>query len=361
MKDSGMLPRLTGLSRPWSFPLLLASAVFGMVTAPSGSGLGASSGPQAASEPVETEGRLWYPVAGETLGRGPTRRLESGRYSVVGLDQGRLRELLARAPLTGTEEAKKTEVLMDLPWPDGSFKRFRIEQSSIMELGPPVRCPGVASYRGRATGGRSAFLRFDWSPSGFHARADSDSVGVFIRPYSAGDTHNYIAYYSRDWRPGFEPEEAGPAAGAAPSPSPAVSASPGQPSPASIQEISIQRALLPRGQAYRVTFGRDGTVIVKMIGLLINGTVDHTCRGTLPPDEFARVAALLEPAGFFDWNETYSDPRTADGESVTTSAVLGGQRKAVVNMNRAGPAKLKAIEDALEALVKKVTWTKTGG
>ena len=108
---------------------------------------------------------------------------------------------------------------------------------------------------------------------------------------------------------------------------------------------------------YKLTFRRDGTATLTIVGVLRYASVDHTCRGSVTPEEVARLGALIQREGFFDLNEAYLDPRVQDGDAVVTSAVVDGRRKAVVNSNQAGPPNLKAIEDAIDALAKRVAWT----
>lgn len=217
---------------------------------------------------------------------------------------------------------------------------------SIGERGLSLRCPDLKTYLGR-TIDRSAAVRFDWSPSGLHAMISSGEGVVHIAPYAPGDMQNYIVYYGRDWRPRPERTERAPAARQAmPGPRPAVPASPAQLSAASIEEMAIQRGCFGCEYPYKLTFRRDGTATLMTMGVLRHNTVDHTCRASVTPEDFARLATFIQGEGFFDLNETYRDPGIQDGEVVVTSAVVDGRPKAVQNANRAGPPNLKAIEDA---------------
>jgi hypothetical protein len=91
-----------------------------------------------------------------------------------------------------------------------------------------------------------------------------------------------------------------------------------------------------------------------MVGVL---GVEHTCRGSLASEDFAELAALIHREGFFDLNESYLDPRIADGGCVTTSVITQRRRKTVSHLHEAGPSNLKAIEHAIRALGRKVIWT----
>jgi hypothetical protein len=136
-----------------------------------------------------------------------------------------------------------------------------------------------------------------------------------------------------------------------------VSGSSAQPSLAPIEEIAIQRLCFACACPYKLTFRRDGTAARTIHGGAAHGTTDRICKGAVTQEDFAALAALMQRAGFFDLNESYRHPRLVDGHGATTSAVGGGRRKQVQNVNQAGPSNLKAIEDAIDALGTKVAWT----
>ena len=139
----------------------------------------------------------------------------------------------------------------------------------------------------------------------------------------------------------------------------AVSGAPvaGQTFPPSITEIALERRCFGCQEPYKLTFERDGAATHLLIGVARQGTVDRTRRGTVTREDFARLAALIQSEGFLDLNDDYRNPTVVDGQTVITSVVVDGRAKVVVNSNEAGPTRLKAIEDAIDALGSKVTWT----
>jgi hypothetical protein len=82
----------------------------------------------------------------------------------------------------------------------------------------------------------------------------------------------------------------------------------------------------------------------------------RTSRATVTREEFNALATLLQREGFFDLSESYRNPGLADGVWQTMTVVGGGFTKSVLNSNYAGPSKLVAIEEAIDALSKKVVW-----
>ena len=120
------------------------------------------------------------------------------KFSVYGLNVNALREILAKAPMEFTPEARAAEVILELPSPDGKLQRFRIEESPMMELELATKFPEIKTYHGQGIDDPTATLRFDITPLGFHSQILSSSGTVLIDPYSMSDTENYISYFKRD-------------------------------------------------------------------------------------------------------------------------------------------------------------------
>jgi hypothetical protein len=139
------------------------------------------------------------------------------KYGLVRLEPSELLDLLAQAPREGTDEAARAEVRLDLPWPDGGFRTFRIEESPIMEPELAAQFPEIKTYRGQGVDDPAATARLDWTPAGFHAFVLSSGGTIYVDPHSAGDTH-YIAFdkrdhpRARDGLPCLGPERAGASA-----------------------------------------------------------------------------------------------------------------------------------------------------
>ncbi len=103
-------------------------------------------------------------------------------FRSVILNTGQLVALLASAPREFTEAARTANVQLELPWPDGGSHVFRIEESPIMEPALAAEFPALQTYRGQGVDDPTATLRFDWTPSGFHALVLSADGTVYIDP-----------------------------------------------------------------------------------------------------------------------------------------------------------------------------------
>jgi uncharacterized protein (TIGR03437 family) len=102
--------------------------------------------------------------------------------------------ILRRVPGEFEGRGQPQQSLMTLPMPDGSFEKFAITESPIMETGLAARFPGIKTYRGRGIDNRSATTRFGVTPLGLHAIVLSTRGTVFITP--AGDKlpNVYLSY-----------------------------------------------------------------------------------------------------------------------------------------------------------------------
>jgi Metallo-peptidase family M12 len=121
-------------------------------------------------------------------------------YKTFSLNKANLRAILDQSPMEFTGAAQNNEIILTLPMPDGSYSRFRIEKSPIVEAGLSAKYPELGeTYRGQGIDDPTATVRFDFLPSGFHSMILSARGTVLVDPYFAkGDTENYISYLKMD-------------------------------------------------------------------------------------------------------------------------------------------------------------------
>lgn len=125
-------------------------------------------------------------------------------HRAVHLRQEKLARTLKQAPLATAdpaERASKDEIrmVMTLPLPDGTFSRFRVEESPVLEPKLAARFPTIKTYQGRGMDDPTATMQFDVTPLGFHAMIlSSRHDTVYIDPYASGADGSYISYYKHD-------------------------------------------------------------------------------------------------------------------------------------------------------------------
>lgn len=142
---------------------------------------------------------LWRPLDKQSLPKAAQENKVLPKfYRTMKLNQAARAEILRQAPLEHTKAAAEALVLISLPMPNGTFGRFRIEESPIMEPALAARFPEIKTYRGKGIDDPYATARFDWTPTGLHAIILSSQGAIFIEPYTKGDNGTYINYYKRD-------------------------------------------------------------------------------------------------------------------------------------------------------------------
>jgi hypothetical protein len=174
--------------------MLLAALV---ITAPFSLAAAAQAAP--IDEP-HRQAVLWQDVNEDTVALTGERWIMPDRYRVVTLNMTQLQAQLDRAPLENSAAARTNSSIMSLPLPDGSYGRFRIVESPVMEPGLAAKFPEVKTYLGQGEDDPTAVTRFDQTPAGFHAMIRSSSGTIFIDPYQRGDIQHYVVYDQRDYR-----------------------------------------------------------------------------------------------------------------------------------------------------------------
>jgi hypothetical protein len=83
--------------------------------------------------------------------------------------------------------------------------------------------------------------------------------------------------------------------------------------------------------------------------------IQGTRTGSVSIIEYHRLAEFLRDMQFFALKNEYSVSVT-DAASTFTTAVIGGKRKTIHNYADIGPARLWAIEQLLDGMLKRVKW-----
>jgi Metallo-peptidase family M12B Reprolysin-like/Calx-beta domain len=148
---------------------------------------------------VAADAVIWWPINERAITRPGARPIVPRAYQTFALDQVALRARLAAAPLEYSAAARRAPVTLPLPLPDGTFGRFAIMESPIMEPGLAAQFPAIKTYLGQGIDDPTAVVRFDLTPAGFHAMILSAAGTLLIDPYSRADTTHYISYFKRDY------------------------------------------------------------------------------------------------------------------------------------------------------------------
>ncbi len=129
--------------------------------------------------------------------RGRAASIRPAKFRSFTLDRARLRVVLAKAPRERTAAARRQPFVISLPAPGGSFQRFAVEASPIMEPALARKHPEIRTYAGTGVDDPAATIRLDVSPLGFHASVRSPKGVWYIDPAFRGDRSRHLSYYAR--------------------------------------------------------------------------------------------------------------------------------------------------------------------
>lgn len=157
---------------------------------------------------------IWREVGETSAMRSADRSVVPAKYRTFELNKAMLGTVLDSAPPEFTDSFGMSNTILTLPMPDGSFERFRIERSIIVEPALLEKFPELAqTFRGQGIDDPTATVRLDLMPNGFHSMILSPRGTVMVDPYSRSNTSTYISYFKRDvekpaFHCGFDDENA---------------------------------------------------------------------------------------------------------------------------------------------------------
>jgi hypothetical protein len=162
-----------------------------------------AGGAQAAASAaaVHPSRAFWQDLRGTPAARsarGMEPAITPDRFRSLALDATSLSAALAQAPREFTDAARQRPLIITLPAPDGSFQRFAIVDSPVMEDGLAAKHPHIRTFSGRGIDDPSASLRMSMTQLGLKASVRSKMGGWYIDPYYRNDTSLYVSYWRRD-------------------------------------------------------------------------------------------------------------------------------------------------------------------
>lgn len=123
-----------------------------------------------------------------------------GRFRALEVDVKALADLLDRAPLERSAEAAAAPVLLALPYPDGTDRLFRVEESQVLAPELAARFPEIRTFVAQGVDDPTATARLSLTSLGFHAMVLSAPGTVIINPYRRWDARYVLSYFKREAR-----------------------------------------------------------------------------------------------------------------------------------------------------------------
>src|SRR5687767_12599051 len=127
------------------------------------------------------------------------RRAEPSAHQVFALDFSGFQQEVNKAPIRGLS-AGRADLIVSFPDPQGTLKRYRVVEASVLHPDLAAKYPGIKSYAGQGLDEPAATIRFSVSnQTGFHGMvlsSDHDHQ-YYIDPYTE-DRSLYTVYRRSD-------------------------------------------------------------------------------------------------------------------------------------------------------------------
>ncbi|MBP2328079.1 hypothetical protein JOF56_008464 [Kibdelosporangium banguiense] len=197
----------------------------------------------------------WTAVPRDSVSARSAKQAEirATRFAGFTLDRLAMKSKLDRAPRSRGTQTQ--EVL--LPTPEGTFQRFELVDSPVMEAGLAAAHLEIRTYSGKGVDDPAATVRADLTPLGFHASVRSPRGQWYVDPYYRADQSLYASYYGHDLsNPGGPLVERATVKGSVPD-APQISAG-------SVVRLRTYRLALVTDPSYAAYFGAANVTAAKV-------------------------------------------------------------------------------------------------
>ncbi|MGB1270286.1 MAG: reprolysin-like metallopeptidase, partial [Flavobacteriaceae bacterium] len=144
---------------------------------------------------AQEEGTYWKKVTPNKLENKEkvNRASHPKQFQVFQLNMQAFKTAIQDAPLRG-QIAGKSNVIAKFPTPEGTFERFRITESPIMEAALAAKFPMIKTYKAVGVDDPTATMRFSVTQFGLHTMTLSGKRNsMYVDPYTE-DRQYYMVY-----------------------------------------------------------------------------------------------------------------------------------------------------------------------
>jgi hypothetical protein len=142
----------------------------------------------------------WNPIPESEIHVTGERTIIPMKYKTVHLSGTELKNLLFAAPNEDNVNLRNSQVIIDLPLPDGSIQKFRVVEALVMAPELAAQFPNIKTFSVEGVTDPRANGKLDWTDFGFHGMIRRPSGDIFIDPYSRNNTTDYITYFTADFQ-----------------------------------------------------------------------------------------------------------------------------------------------------------------
>jgi len=119
-------------------------------------------------------------------------------YSLMKINELAMQTLLETAPKRSDLMEKENLPIISIPTPNGKSIRFYIEEASVMHPKLQSKFPNIKSFAGYGVDEKDCYLRFDYSPKGYHFQILSSTYGTIKIDPIKSDIKTYQCYFKKD-------------------------------------------------------------------------------------------------------------------------------------------------------------------
>lgn len=141
----------------------------------------------------------WKKTDESTIELTGKRQIIPQKYQVWSLNGTTLKDLLFSAPNEKDVKLKESNLVIELPLPNGIIQKFRVVEAPVMENGLGNAYPHIKTFSLKGMDDSYANGKADWNDFGFHAMIRTPKGDFFIDPYCVGNLTDYIVYYTKDF------------------------------------------------------------------------------------------------------------------------------------------------------------------
>ncbi len=122
------------------------------------------------------------------------------KYITYTLDTLQFKNRLTTMPKEFGNQAQLANSIIELPYPDGTIKKFRIAESPLLKSTTQYDNGFIKTFIAFGIDDGAAFARLDWSRFyGFHAIILSPNGTIYIDPYALNNKYYYNSYFKKDF------------------------------------------------------------------------------------------------------------------------------------------------------------------
>ena len=122
------------------------------------------------------------------------------KYQIVHLENGNFKNVLFSAPKEEDIMLKSSQIVIDLPVPNGSFQRFKVVAYSMIAPELASQFPTIKTFNLIGIDEPGIYGKLDWTEFGLHVMLKTKEGAVFMDPYCRNNVDDYIVYYAHDFQ-----------------------------------------------------------------------------------------------------------------------------------------------------------------